>query len=190
MRKKIILLFICLLITSCGYFEEKEPAIIIDNIKIGADEFQKQYQSFVVNVDDSLAKEEFLETFVARKLILREAEKMGLDKDPQFLSSIQDFWEQTLLKLILSRKIRDLSRDIKITEEEIKEYYNQHKDNELEGKELKEVYSQIRWVLLAEKQKETIAQWSASLRNGVKVEIDYEKLGIKKNQKVTEDEEE
>lgn len=180
MKKVIVIMVSLIILTGWGWFRKEQAAIRIGDIKITAEEFEKAYQFSPYAVGDEAGRKKFLEQFISRKLILYEAEKLGLDKDKQFLESIQLFWEQSLLKLVLSQKIKEFALDIEVGETEIQEYYAKHKEDEYLGKKLSEVYDYIKWILFKEKESKAIQEWVDSLKQKTNIEIDYELLEINK----------
>ena len=180
MKKLIVLALLVLLASSCiGSKENEKPAIKIGKIQISSQRFQREFE--VSSFAREGKKKDFLETFISRKLILLEAEKLGLDKDPEFLRDVQDFWEQSLLKLVLDKKIKELVVDVSIDEEEIRLYYMKNKGKEFADREFDQVYSQIKWMLLRDKQQDAVENWADSLKNNAEVVIDYKLLGIESN---------
>ena len=178
MKKIVFFIWLVFLFSGCGSYEGEEAAIKIGEIKVTASEFNHAFQASQFAHLGEAAKEEFLDTFISRKLILKEAERRGLDKDAQFLQDIQLFWEQSLLKRALSLKIKELALEAKVTDKEIRSYYQSHKDIEFTDKKLEEVYGQIRWIVFKGRQKEVIGEWADSLKKDAKIEIDYKRLGI------------
>jgi len=49
---------------------------------------------------------------------------LGLDKDPMFLQSLQLFWEQSLMKMVIGRKINESTLVIRVSDNELKDYYD------------------------------------------------------------------
>ena len=140
--------------------------------------FNKAFSTSSYFQGDSDLKKEFLEKFISRKLILQEAIRLELDRDPQFLNDVQFFWEQSLLKLALSKKIKELSIDTQVSDQEIRDYYEHSKDVEFIDTELSDVYDQIKWIVLNDKQRVAVSTWSESLRKNINIEIDYKALEI------------
>ena len=128
----------------------------------------------------TLEKKDFLELYISRKLMLEEAEKAGLDKAPEFLQQIQLFWEQSLLRIMLAKKINELSLELKVTDQEVKDYYGKQKQALYQDRPLSEVGEQIRLSLLRLKQTRALEKWSASLKDKSKITVDYKLLGIEK----------
>jgi len=178
--KRIFVLSIVVLVLS-GWFWQKEekPVITIDGIQVTAKEFQNAFKSSRFAAEGEKGKEDFLDTYISRKIMLKQAEDAGLDKDPEFLNSLQQFWEQSLLKLVLSAEVNKLSAKIKVGDDEIQKYYNENKDKDFKDSELSDVYSQIKWVLFKKKQSETLHQWIDNLKKQAKIKIDYDALGVR-----------
>lgn len=137
MKRILSILLVLFIFSGCGKVNQSSPvAIEIDAIKITVNEFEEAFKnSFYAKEDTSSSRKEFLDNFIARKLILKEAESQGLDKDPMFLQGVELFWEQSLLKTILDRKIKELSLNVKIDEREIRKYYRAHKADYFKDKE-------------------------------------------------------
>ncbi len=103
---------------------------------------------------------------------------MGLDKDPGFLSDIQLFWEQSLLKRVLARKMKALAIVITVNDREVKDFYEEHKEKEFSGKSLKDVSSQIETLLFRAKQQKAMENWVEALKRKTEIKINYDLLGI------------
>lgn len=172
-----ILLILFLIATGCS--RRENAAIAIGEITVTSSEFEEAFQSSRFAHQRQAGRRLFLDTLVSKKLILKEAEEMGLDKDPEFLKDIQAFWEQGLLKLVLSQKSKEFSTMIKVSDVEIKEYYRDRKESDFATQELPEVYDQIKWLLLQNKQAQAMSQWVDSLRAKTTVIVDRSLLGIK-----------
>jgi len=167
---------IILLSLACA--QKEEPAISIGQIKITKSEFEKDFAKFNLSKPDTKeARREFLDNLINRKLILREAENRGLDKDASFLEDVQDFWEQALLKRAVDKKAKELFLNIKIDDNEINDFYNTNKDK-FQGKTLEDVYPEIRLVLFKQKQQKAVEDWMSSLKTQANVKINYKELGL------------
>ena len=182
MRKFIFVIFIIpfiFLSTGWSWLNKKKPAITINNLSITPQEFEESFKISHFAEKSVSSRKEFLDNLITKKLILEKAEEMGLDKDPAFLKDVQIFWEQSLLKLVLSRKINQLSARIRINDKEVDNYYRRNKEKLFAGKALPDVYSRIKWLLFKRKQSQAIREWVSSLRENAKIKIDYKMLGIK-----------
>lgn len=180
MKKIMWGIMVLIVLTGCGTPKDAKVAIQIGDIKITASEFESAFKHSNPSRQDSEAREAFLENYISKKLILKEAEKLGMDKDPEFLLSLQIFWEQALLKSILEKKSQEISPTIRVSDQDVKDYYLKYKGSSYANVELKDVYDQISWVLLKQKQSQAIQSWVESLGTNVKIEKDYSLLGIEK----------
>lgn len=180
MQKTKIIIIICIVLITLGCAKKTSegPAITIGKIKVTKGEFENAFERF--NFDkqvDATARKAFLENYIDRKLILREAENLGLDKNEEFLQDVQDFWQQSLLKLALDKKTKELFLSIKVSDKEINDFYNANKDK-FSAKDLPNVYSEIKLVLLKEKQKKAVSDWLDSLRKKTDIKVNYKLLGL------------
>ncbi len=171
----VIFSMLLLLFTGCAKKVDNSPvAIKIDSIQITVDEFEKAYRNSYYGKDNlPESRRSFLENLVTTKLILREAERMKLDKDPSFLKDIEFFWQQSLLKLMLDVKAKELSLELRIDDVEIRDYYDLHKETDFKDKALADVYGQVQWILLRTKQQDTVKEWLDSLEKKTDINIDY-----------------
>jgi len=106
-----------------------------------------------------------------------EAERMGLDRDPQFLREIQDFWQERLLKLVLQRKSEEYRSKVRVTPEEIQQYFEEHPEW-FAGMTLQQSSDNIRQLLLQARQQAMMEEWLKALRTQAKITVDYSRLGI------------
>jgi len=177
MRLFLAMLAAVLLLGGCGQQKQK-TVITIDNIKITAGEFEEAYRIAKMTTRYDLSRKEFLDTFIMRKLMLKEGEALGLDKDRRFLENLQVFWEQALLKFVLARKSNELAVVCRVSDEEIEKYYASHKDTDFAGKELSEVSGQIRAFLFKIKNQMEFSRWTSTLKRKAAISIDYKELNI------------
>jgi len=179
MKRIIFLVLIAFTMFGCGKSDDGLKTVIkIDNMRFSKNEYEKAYQnSFFAKMPEG-GRKAFLDVFVARKLMLKEAEKMNLDKDPKFLNDIQSFWEQSLLKNVLDKKSEEPSFQPSVSEDEIKDFYALHKDKEFEGKSFDQVKDQIDTFIFRNKQQQLVQLWIEDLSKKSAIDIDYEMLGI------------
>lgn len=176
-RLKFLLLSIIILL-SINCAQKEEAVISIGEIKITKTEFERDFTKFNLSKSDTKeARQEFLDNLINRKLILKEAETKGMDKEKSFLEDVQDFWEQSLLKIAVDKKAKELFLTIKIDDKEITDFYNTNKDK-FSGKTLEDVYPQIRLMLFKEKQTKSVEDWMDSLKTQANIKIDYKELGM------------
>jgi len=173
----VLLLVLCA--SGCEPREQKKPvALRVGDISITADEFNEAYErSMFVPGESNLTKKEFLDMFVKRRLLLKEAEKANLHTDERFLKSVEYFWQQSLLKLVIDRQLKEISVKVDVTEKEVRDYYEVNKAN-FGGKTYEEKRERIKFMLLREKQQKALEDWMTGLKNNVKITADNKALGL------------
>ncbi|MCM8766294.1 MAG: hypothetical protein NC920_05625 [Candidatus Omnitrophica bacterium] len=186
MKKNVIIfmvIFIFLLL-GCVKKSKERPAIRINSFQMSAKEFEEEFKEAGAGLlGPANQKEVFLENLINRKLILQEAERLGLNRDKEFLKSIEHFYEQTLLKAVLDKKSNEFASKTQVNEKEIEVYYNELKEKGLIEKPLSEVYKEIKWQLLRQKQTQAFNSWVESLKGKARIEVDKKALGIEENSK-------
>jgi hypothetical protein len=86
MRKKIkFILLAGIIVLALVYLKKDENAVVIGKIKISAGEVKDALEKSNYAGESKEAEKEFLESFIDRKLILKEAEREGLGRVPEFL---------------------------------------------------------------------------------------------------------
>jgi hypothetical protein len=96
---------------------EKEAALIINDRVITTNEFNMLYSLQSPHLKN---KSEFINSLITKELLIQESQKEGIDKEESFRRSIQNFYEQSLIKLLIDRKISSLN--IIVDEEELNKY--------------------------------------------------------------------
>lgn len=115
----VIILLVLSAVIAYEIKSERSPkqdiALIINDRIITVDEFNRLLQSSYVK-----DKKEFINSLITKELLIQESQKQGIDKEENFRLSIQNFYEQSLIKLLIDRKLSSLN--INIDEEEINKY--------------------------------------------------------------------
>ena len=154
-------------------------AIRINDYTLTAGEFNNLFTELKTDKDTPEGREMFLENLINRKLLLQEGQRLGLDKQKDFLKSIENFWEHALLKIIIDNKIKETSGSITVTEQEIQDSYNKWvKGNPDNPKTFEELYDIIKWQLTREKQTIALRLWMEELKRNAKIKVNKKALGI------------
>ena len=74
-----------------------------------------------------VSKEGLLDALITKELLLQEAQNMNLDKERDFIKTIELYWEQTLIKNLMIKKSDEIRGNIVVREDEIADYYNKMK---------------------------------------------------------------
>ena len=123
MKRWVTILFLLLLAAGCCRAPElKDVLARVNNYEITKEEFNDEFKISRFSKSDSPgAKKEFLENLINRKLILQEAQAKRLDRNANFLKAIQRFWEQSLLKLAIERKVNEIAASSSMSDREVKD---------------------------------------------------------------------
>ena len=142
---------------------------------MSAEKFDDYFSKMSPDKNDTPeARQGVLEALISKKLILQEAEKQGLHKSEEFLDALQHYYEQLLFKLIVDLKSKELSSQVRVTDNEVKSRYDIMQQDSLTDKSLEQSYEQIKWQILREKQTQALNEWLKSVRGQSKIDIDYD----------------
>ena len=95
-----------------------EIALIINDKKITTDEYRHPPAA---RMNHSAGDEEYLEALIIRELLIQEAKRQGIDKEESFRISLQHFYEQSLIKVLMDRQYENLR--VEINDKEISLYH-------------------------------------------------------------------
>jgi len=70
-------------------------------------------------------RRKFLDEMIKKELLYQEAVKKGFDKDPEYVRKLEEFKKLTLIGQLLEKEIEVKAR---VTEQDVKDYYEKHKD--------------------------------------------------------------
>ena len=112
-------------IVSCGRVAKEKIALVkINNYEISKEEFEDEFKaSSFGRIGNLASRKEFLDNLINRKLILQDAQRRGLGQDKGFLKMIERFWEQSLLKLALDKKSKEIAGSALVSDKTIEEGY-------------------------------------------------------------------
>jgi peptidyl-prolyl cis-trans isomerase C len=143
------------------------------------EEFNKELDKIPMNMKMMVAtesgKKSYLDRLIIKKLLLKEASKNNIENEKDFQTRLADIKEQLLIESLLKKK---LSSDTKLTDEEIKKYYDTNKEKFKKEKEIN-----TRHVLL--KTEEEAKQIKEKLQNGEDFIELAKKYSIDPNARVT-----
>ena len=137
MKKLCIYLFFVLLLFSCSKAQDGKVLATIDNDKITLEEFNKELDRIPMNMKMLVAtqsgKKNYLDRLVVKKLLLKEATKEKIESEKDFQAKLADIREQLVIESLLKKK---LSVDSKLTDEDLKKYYDTNRDTFKREKEI------------------------------------------------------
>ena len=92
-------------------------AVTINDRVISTEEFNRLHAAQAGGTKDS---SDFLNSLITKELLIQESQKEGIDKEESFRRSIQNFYEQSLIKLLMDRKFASLQ--ISVSESDVDKY--------------------------------------------------------------------
>lgn len=156
-----------------------ETAVKINHYTLTADDFEALFHEYGLNEDTPENRANFLNNLITRKLLLEAAQRRGLDTQKDFLHSIENFWEQSLLKLVVDQRVKEITQKITVTESEMESYYQKWvKENPTTPKPLPEVRSLIEWRIRRTKEAQAMEEWNGELFQKAHIQVDKKALGI------------
>lgn len=153
----------------------------INDYHLSLDTFQRQLASelelepdYKLTID---AKREFLDSLIRKELLIQEAVRQELDRQPAFTKAIEKYWESTLIRDLIDKKGREISKRITVTEAEIADRYKALKESAPETGPLSEALRrQLIAELMAAKKTARLDAWMDELRRQATVTIDAKAL--------------
>jgi peptidyl-prolyl cis-trans isomerase C len=193
----VFLLSLSLALTGCNKGADNTVLARVNRTKITAADFKRQLEDLQPQMQqavasDPKARKEFLEDLIGIEVVLQEAKRQGLDKDPEFKKRqemlkkemerrIQDDTRNELFNGLLKKELADkLSKVTPPTDQEVRNYYNKNVDKMMtpDGKKLsfKEVEPQLKRRMQAEKQRDLYLDYAKSLKAKAKITVDEKAL--------------
>jgi peptidyl-prolyl cis-trans isomerase C len=193
----IALLSFFLVLTGCNKGPDNTVLARVNRTKITAADFKRQLEDLQPQMQqavasDPKARQEFLEDLIGIEVVLQEAKRQGLDKDPEFKKRqemlrkemerrIQDEARNELFNNLLKKELAEkLNSVTPPTDQEVRNYYNKNIDKMRtpDGKKLgfKEVEPQLKRRMLAEKQRDLYLEYAKDLRAKAKITVDQKAL--------------
>ncbi len=131
------------------------------------DEIEKFPPSVQAQFKGKEGKLKFLQSYIGSELLYHTALRRGLDKDKKIKEGVFRFKKQMMINELLDEEI---PQDAQISENEIKLYYDAHKD-EFKDQKLDEVRSQIESELKKMKQQEAYDKLIKRMMEAERVKI-------------------
>jgi len=117
-------------------------------------------------------RKRYLDRLIEKEVLLQEAQRQGIDKEKDFMKSIENYWEQALLRMLLERKSKEISNLIYVYDNEIEEYYKSS------GEDLpfSKVKNEIRNIIKQKKETEAMSAWIDELKKKSYIKVNGEIL--------------
>lgn len=178
MKKYLLFFLLVVFVAGCSRVsKEKEILAKVNNYEITRQEFEEEFAQSSSGMTDTVeSRKEFLENLINRKLILQDAQRQDLDKDKAFLKMIEKFWEQSLLKLCLDKKSKEIAGSNFVNDKAVEEAYQKMFKEGKTDKTYDQMYQQIRWEITKLKESQMMSDWIGDLRKRAQIQVNYDLL--------------
>ena len=165
-----------------GVSNEK-PAVIVNKLQLTKSDLRKELKTRVAvpyrsGVQDPANKEpEWLSQLIDRELLVQEAQRLGLNREQDFMLTVEHFWKQALIKQLISRKGREINASLHIYEPQIEAYYKKlAREKGAAIEPLSVMRKDIVRMLEEETADKAMEDWLVDLRKSAHISVDHETL--------------
>jgi peptidyl-prolyl cis-trans isomerase C len=174
----LIVLGACIL-SSCSAQKavNEEVVITINDHEITLSEFNNLFEA--TGLEGTLEnRKQFANNLITRKLLLQEAQRQGLDKEEDFLKTIENFWSQSLLQTVIARKVKEDPKNSEVSDVEIRSIYDEWKlANPDQVKSFEDMKKFIKWQVIKKRQTEALDEWVDELLNKADINVKGKDIG-------------
>lgn len=154
--------------------EVQKPALIVNELKLSPSELQQELafalqSSREAGRAEAGAEPEWLSRLIERELLVQEAQRLGLDRQPDFMRTIERFWKEALIKQLVDRKAREINAQVHVYEPDIEAFLQQF-PHAFESRD------DMERAIRTRKQAEAMDQWVEQLKAQARIVIDHEAI--------------
>ena len=91
---------------------------MIGDYSLYKEDFLSELSLYPTEYRNKVPKEQLLNDVIEKKVLLLEARRQGLDRNPEFMKMVERFWEQSLLRSLLNKKSEEILSSIPGTEKD------------------------------------------------------------------------
>jgi peptidyl-prolyl cis-trans isomerase C len=193
----ISVLALAVLVAGCSKGSDGAVLAKVNRTTITEADFKSQLRGLTPQMQHAVvtsptARKEFLEDLIGIELVLQEAKKQGLDKDPGFLQrqkqykeemerQLQEETKNDLFNSLLKKELGDqMDKVPPATDQEVAEYFKEHKAGlqRALGRKvtLKEVAPQLKVRLTQEKKRDVYLAYAKKLKAKAAISINEKAL--------------
>jgi len=197
-RNMLVYASLAIIVALTGCTKNADTAVVakVNSAKITTADFKRQLDDLQPQMQqavsaDPKARKEFLEDLIGIELVLQEARRLKLDKDPAFMKKqeelekemkqrLQEAAKNELFNALLKKELMDKIKQP--TDEEVKAYYTAHREEIRKaagGKDLslKQAEAQgLKRYVFQVNQREAYLEYSKALKAKAKISVDDKAL--------------
>jgi peptidyl-prolyl cis-trans isomerase C len=136
MKKLTVFVLLLMALFACQKKEAGQPAQTgpflakVGNVAITQADYDREFAALPDYAQQMFkgaeGKENFLNEIIKKEILYQEALNKGLEKSPEFKQKVEDFKKLTLISELINQEIMSKA---KVSEQEVKDYYNKHKED-------------------------------------------------------------
>jgi parvulin-like peptidyl-prolyl isomerase len=96
--------------------EISKPVIVVNDRIIT----ELDFQALLPSKPYYMTEDQYMESIITQQLLVQEAVRQDINKEESFRKSVEKYYEQSLIKILLDRTLSSL--EVTVSEEEIKRY--------------------------------------------------------------------
>ena len=96
--------------------EISKPAIVVNDRIIT----ESEYKALLPSKPYYMTEDQFIDSIITKQLLIQEAVKQDINKEESFRKSVENYYEQSLIKLLLDRQLTTLA--VAVTQKELERY--------------------------------------------------------------------
>ncbi len=179
MKKIFFVIFAILFLAGCSVSNnnpDKKVIAQINKYKMTVEDLKYEFKNAPYD-DAALLKTEsgrkkYLAGLIEKEILLQEAQRQGIDREKDFMKSIENYWEQALLRILLERKSKEISGLIHVYDNEIEAYYKESG----EDMPFVKVKNEIRDIIKQKKETDAMNAWIDELKKSSYIKVDENAL--------------
>ncbi|HBQ58962.1 MAG TPA: hypothetical protein DD671_04885, partial [Balneolaceae bacterium] len=117
-------------VTACTKPAETNTVILaeVGEERLTAEDARKQIPAIVLQSDSASAIQTYRDEWIRRQIILQEAERLNFINRPGMEEKLRRMREEFILQQVQDYIIAEFEDDLTVSEQEARDYYQQHKD--------------------------------------------------------------
>ena len=151
---------------------ENKVVAQINKYKMTVDDLRCEFKNAPYDEAERIKTQEgrkqYLDGLIEKEVLLQEAQRQGIDREKAFMKSIENYWEQALLKALLERKSKEILGLTHVYDNEIEEYYK----NSGEDAPFSKVKNEIMDAIKQKKEADAMNEWINELKNKAYIKVD------------------
>ena len=176
------LLLLLVLCAGCDFRQKmagnQKPILTINKLKLSGEDLRKELTLAAQGPEQGArpgkagGEPEWISRVVERELLVQEAQRLGLDRNPEFMGTIERFWKEALLKQLIHLKGQEISSHVHVYDPEVEQRYAQMARQDPSLRPLAEVKEDIRRMIRQEKEAQEMERWVEGLKARAKIQMD------------------